>query len=58
MVGGGGGPGPAGAAGGDQSRVATPETAAKDGADFIVVGRPIYAAADPVAAAKAILASL
>lgn len=49
---------PAGAESGDQSRVATPESAAADGADYIVVGRPIIAASDPVAAIKAILASL
>ena len=35
---------------GDQSRVMTPEQANKIGSDYIVVGRPITAAADPVAA--------
>ena len=35
---------------GDQKRVMTPEEAAKVGSDYIVVGRPITAAADPVAA--------
>ena len=35
---------------GDQVRVMTPEEAKKIGSDFIVVGRPITAAADPVAA--------
>ncbi|MEL6298235.1 MAG: orotidine-5'-phosphate decarboxylase [Pseudomonadota bacterium] len=35
----------------DQKRVATPESAISDGADFLVVGRPITAAADPRAAA-------
>ncbi|MBQ9009823.1 MAG: orotidine-5'-phosphate decarboxylase [Clostridia bacterium] len=35
---------------GDQKRVMTPAEAAKVGSDFIVVGRPITAAADPVAA--------
>ncbi len=35
---------------GDQSRVTTPADAAKIGSDYIVVGRPITAAADPVAA--------
>ncbi len=49
---------PAGAALGDQKRVATPAQALADGADHIVVGRPIWAAADPRAAAEAILAEL
>ncbi|OGS18661.1 MAG: orotidine 5'-phosphate decarboxylase [Elusimicrobia bacterium RIFOXYA2_FULL_50_26] len=38
----------------DQKRVATPAAAIKAGADFIVVGRPIIAATDPVAAARRI----
>jgi orotidine-5'-phosphate decarboxylase len=42
----------------DQTRVMTPGEAAKAGANFIVVGRPIFKAADPVAAAQAILAEL
>ncbi|THD74119.1 orotidine-5'-phosphate decarboxylase [Thalassobius vesicularis] len=46
---------PAGAALGDQKRVATPAQALTDGADHIVVGRPIWAAADPRQAALAIL---
>lgn len=46
---------PAGAAVGDQKRVATPAEAVRDGATHLVVGRPILAAPDPVAAAKAIL---
>lgn len=37
---------------GDQKRVMTPADAAKAGSDYIVVGRPITAAADPVAAYK------
>lgn len=35
---------------GDQARIATPENASALGSDYIVVGRPITAAADPVAA--------
>ncbi|GAB5435930.1 orotidine-5'-phosphate decarboxylase [Falsiruegeria mediterranea] len=49
---------PAGAELGDQKRVATPANAVSDGADHIVVGRPIYRAEDPRAAAQAILAEL
>jgi orotidine-5'-phosphate decarboxylase len=45
---------PAGAALDDQARVVTPGLAIGDGADYLVVGRPITAAADPVAAAWAI----
>ena len=37
---------------GDQKRVMTPEQAKKIGSDYIVVGRPITAASDPVAAYK------
>jgi len=39
----------------DQLRVVTPESAIGDGADFIVVGRPIIAAPDPAAACREIL---
>ena len=46
---------PAGAAVGDQKRVATPAMAAEAGADFLVVGRPIIDAPDPGAAATTIL---
>ncbi|MEO3871556.1 orotidine-5'-phosphate decarboxylase [Nonomuraea sp. B12E4] len=49
---------PAGAAAQDQARVATPEQALADGADLLVIGRPITGAADPGAAAAAIAASL
>ncbi len=43
---------------GDQKRVATPAAAAKAGASFLVVGRPILEAPSPAAAAKAILKEL
>lgn len=49
---------PAGAALGDQKRVATPANAIAAGADHIVVGRPIWSAADPAAAAAAIVEEL
>jgi orotidine-5'-phosphate decarboxylase len=49
---------PAGAATGDQKRVATPAAAIAAGADYLVVGRPIIAAADPRAAAEAIVAEI
>jgi orotidine-5'-phosphate decarboxylase len=49
---------PAGAAVGDQKRVATPADAVRDGATHLVVGRPILAAADPSAAARAILSEM
>jgi len=49
---------PAGAALGDQKRVATPAQAIADGVDHIVVGRPIWQAADPAAAARAIIAEM
>ena len=39
---------------GDQKRVLTPSEALKAGADYLVVGRPITGASDPVAAAKAL----
>ncbi|MCL2798801.1 MAG: orotidine-5'-phosphate decarboxylase [Endomicrobia bacterium] len=42
----------------DQKRIATPESAVKDGADFIVVGRPILEAPNPAEAAKAIYESI
>jgi orotidine-5'-phosphate decarboxylase len=45
---------PDGASLGDQKRVATPASAIGEGADHIVVGRPVWAAADPAAAARAI----
>lgn len=49
---------PAGSATQDQARVATPEQALADGADLLVIGRPITASPDPGAAAAAIAASL
>lgn len=49
---------PAGAATGDQKRIATPQQAISDGADHIVVGRPIWQAQDPALAARAITGQL
>ncbi|MFV0492100.1 MAG: orotidine-5'-phosphate decarboxylase [Pseudorhodobacter sp.] len=49
---------PQGAASGDQKRIATPARAIADGADHIVVGRPVWQAADPAAAARAVTAEL
>lgn len=49
---------PAGAAAGDQKRIATPAQAVADGADHIVVGRPVWQAADPRAAVLAVNAEL
>ena len=49
---------PAGSAAGDQKRIATPASARAAGADVLVIGRPITAAADPAAAATAIATSL
>lgn len=45
---------PAGSAAADQKRIATPGSAARAGADFLVIGRPITGASDPVAAAREI----
>ncbi len=49
---------PEGAAIGDQKRVATPRCAIADGADYLVVGRPVAQAPDPRAAAEAIVAEI
>ncbi len=49
---------PAGADPGDQSRVATPQQALADGADLLVIGRPITGADDPGAVAAALARSL
>jgi orotidine-5'-phosphate decarboxylase len=48
----------AGDAADDQARTATPAAACRAGADYLVVGRPITGAADPAAAAAAILAEM
>jgi len=48
----------AGDAAGDQSRVATPAEAARLGADYLVLGRSVTAAADPAAALRRALAEL
>jgi orotidine-5'-phosphate decarboxylase len=49
---------PAGVAVGDQKRVATPRDAIEAGSDYLVIGRPIYQAESPRAAADAILAEM
>ena len=49
---------PTGAAKGDQKRIATPSDALSNGADHIVIGRPIWHADDPKAAAAAVLAEI
>jgi orotidine-5'-phosphate decarboxylase len=49
---------PAGAAIGDQRRVATPGAAIADGASYLVVGRPITRATDPGGATRAVLAEM
>lgn len=49
---------PAGTERGDQERVMTPEQARRRGADWLVIGRPITRAADPVNAAAAIAAEM
>jgi orotidine-5'-phosphate decarboxylase len=42
----------------DQGRVATPRQALEAGSDLLVVGRPVIRADNPVAAARALVASL
>jgi orotidine-5'-phosphate decarboxylase len=49
---------PASAAADDQKRIATPADAVRAGADYLVIGRPIVRAPDPLAAARAIAAEL
>jgi orotidine-5'-phosphate decarboxylase len=49
---------PAGSARDDQARIITPEAAIANGADYLVVGRPITQAANPVAALAAINSSI
>ena len=49
---------PAGGTVGDQKRIATPAEALRSGASYLVVGRPITQAADPAAAAEAILTEM
>ncbi|MGE5308001.1 MAG: orotidine-5'-phosphate decarboxylase [Deltaproteobacteria bacterium] len=49
---------PAGAEKGDQKRVATPQEAARAGATYIVVGRPVLEAGDPRKAAEMVLRGL
>ncbi|WP_371423437.1 orotidine-5'-phosphate decarboxylase [Tardiphaga sp.] len=49
---------PAGSDAGDQKRVMTPARAIVEGSDYLVVGRPVMEAADPKAAAEAIIAEI
>lgn len=42
----------------DQTRVVTPEQAIRDGADYLVVGRPIIAAKDPLAACREVISRM
>ncbi|AWB65955.1 orotidine-5'-phosphate decarboxylase [Saccharobesus litoralis] len=49
---------PAGSDKGDQKRIMTPEQAVKDGADYLVIGRPITQAQDPYAVLEQINLSL
>ncbi len=49
---------PAGSDLGDQKRVMTPAEAIRNGADHVVVGRPVWTASDPKAAASAIVSEL
>lgn len=49
---------PRGTGPGDQKRIATPAQAIADGADLLVVGRPIRDAADPLAAAMGVVSEM
>ena len=49
---------PAGSDVHDQARVATPETAIRDGATWLVIGRAVTAAPDPAAAAAVLAESI
>lgn len=49
---------PAGSDRGDQARVMTPRQAVEGGASYLVIGRPIVAATDPIQAAEAIVAEI
>jgi orotidine-5'-phosphate decarboxylase len=49
---------PAGSEKGDQRRVTTPAEALRQGADLLVVGRPLTRAADPAVALEALLGEL
>ncbi len=49
---------PAGSGSDDQSRIMTPASAMRAGADYLVIGRPITQAADPVAVLSAITAEI
>lgn len=49
---------PQGSQKGDQSRVATPAEALAAGADYLVIGRPITQADDPVQALEAIIGEM
>lgn len=49
---------PAGSDAGDQKRIMTPARAIAEGSDYLVVGRPVMEAADPKAAAEAIVTEI
>ena len=49
---------PIGAEQGDQCRIVTPAQALQNGSDYLVIGRPVTRAGDPVAVLNAILTSL